>query len=156
MIFCWRITLESLIVSIIVAIPILLILGNLIDIPNRPLSHWSMTKRFWWTVIIGPVIETILFQALPISIARLLRVTFKWQVVTSMILFASAHFTSGIGVGIAAGVVGGFYFAFTYAHWANYSKITALWVTTVSHAFRNAISLLIVTLIKFGVGLNNS
>jgi hypothetical protein len=55
-----------------------------------------------------------------------------------MLLFALPHFAEGPSVGISTGMVGGFYLALTYAHWAERSHWTACWVTAVSHLLRNA------------------
>jgi hypothetical protein len=94
-------------------------------------------------VLIAPALETLLPQDIPISIARISRVTFWRQVVTSTIIVAIPHFFADVGTGLGAGLVGGFYSAFTYAHWRNRSRWTAFWTTTASHALHNAIVLAI-------------
>jgi hypothetical protein len=43
----------------------------------------------------------------------------------------------GIGAALAAGSVGDFYFAFTYAHWRATKFWTATWMTMASHAIQN-------------------
>jgi hypothetical protein len=59
------------------------------------------------------------------------------------VLFAAAHFTEGLAVGVGAGLVGGFYFAFTYVHRRERSRWTALWTTAVCHGIHNAIAILL-------------
>jgi hypothetical protein len=93
---------------------------------------------FLLIVVIAPVAETLLFQALPIFVARKFNASFSWQIISSMAIFAGLHFLDGILAGIASGMVGGFYFAFTFAHWRQKSRWTAFWVTAVSHALNNA------------------
>lgn len=88
-------------------------------------------------VVLAPVFETLLFQALPIFIARKFKAPFTLQVVSSMVVFAAMHFFDGIAAGICAGTIGGFYFAFTFAHWREKSRWTAFWVTAIAHAFHN-------------------
>jgi hypothetical protein len=94
-------------------------------------------------VVIAPTVETLLFQALPIAVMRLFKAGFRWQVFAATTLFAAVHFTEGVAVGAGAGLVGGFYFSFTYAHWRGRSRWTALWTTTLCHAIHNAIAILL-------------
>jgi len=91
-------------------------------------------------VFFAPIFETLLLQALPIAIARLAKAGFWLQVLVSTVPFAGLHFLEGFSVGLGAGVVGGFYFAFTYAHWRQRSRWTALWTTALCHAIHNAMA----------------
>ena len=91
-------------------------------------------------VVIAPILETLLFQALPVWIARLFGAGFATQVVVSVIPFCVVHALEGIATGLAAGLVGGFYFAFTYVHWRARSRWTAFWTTALSHAIHNGIA----------------
>jgi hypothetical protein len=91
-------------------------------------------------VLLAPIIETLVFQALPVGVARLFKASFRWQVAAATILFAAAHFTESIAVGVGAGLVGGFYLAFTYVHWRERSRWTAFWTTAVSHGIHNGIA----------------
>ncbi|NIP25918.1 MAG: CPBP family intramembrane metalloprotease [Phycisphaerae bacterium] len=123
-----------------------LILALLFPELDREFPDWDMGTIFLIVVLIGPVVETLLFQALPIFVARKFNAPFVWQIVISMVIFTSLHFLEGIPTGIAAGLVGGFYFAFTYAHWREKSRWTAFWVTAISHAFNNAIAFALLAL----------
>jgi hypothetical protein len=100
-------------------------------------------------IFFAPVVETILFQLFPIWVVRLGNARFSIQVVASLIPFFLAHLSEGIAAGISAGLVGGFYLAFTYAHWCEKSKLTAFWVTAVAHFIHNAIVLLLVFALNF-------
>jgi len=62
---------------------------------------------------------------------------FSIQVFASLVPFFLAHATEGLGTAIQAGLVGGFYLAFTYAHWRAQSRWTAFWTTALSHALHN-------------------
>lgn len=140
--FCWRIAIEGLLVSILCALVLALLFPDL----HRESIDWSAAEIFMAIVILAPVFETLLFQALPIFAARKFNAPFSWQIIISMAIFASLHFLEGIGAGIAAGMVGGFYFAFTYAHWRQKSRWTAFWVTAVAHAFNNAVAFALLAL----------
>lgn len=140
--FCWRISIEGLLVSILCALVLALLFPEL----DREFPDWDMGTIFLVVVVIGPVVETLLFQALPIFIARKFNAPFIWQIIISTVIFTSLHFLEGIPTGIAAGVVGGFYFAFTYAHWREKSRWTAFWVTAISHAFNNAVAFALLAL----------
>lgn len=113
---------------------------------ERDFPDWSAAKIFLIVVVLAPVYETLLLQALPIFIARKFKAPFAYQIVASMAVFATLHIFEGILTAIAAGMVGGFYFAFTYAHWCQKSHWTAFWVTAVSHALSNAFALTLLLL----------
>ena len=63
-----------------------------------------------------------------------------------MAIFAGLHFLDGVAAGICAGMAGGFYFAFTFAHWREKSRWTAFWVTAVSHAFNNFVAFVLLAI----------
>jgi hypothetical protein len=114
------------------------IFDHLLSEPDRDFPDWSAGTIFLFIVVIAPVFETLLLQGLPIYVARKLNAPFIWQIIVSMALFAGVHLAEGIITFIAAGLIGGFYFGFSYAHWREKSRWTAYWVTAVSHAFHNA------------------
>ncbi len=140
--FCWRIALEGLAVSLLCA----LALSQLFPDLHREFPDWSTGKIFLVIVVLAPVYETLLLQALPIFIARKLKAPFAVQVLASMALFAAPHFLDGISAGICAGIIGGFYFAFTFAHWRDKSRWTAFWVTALAHTMHNAIAMALLIL----------
>ena len=133
--FCWRVTLEGLLVSVVV----LAVLSCVVNIEEREFLSWSVPAILFLLLVVAPVFETLLLQALPITLCRLFRGSFRAQILASLIPFMLLHMLEGIGVGIGAGLIGGFYLAFTYAHWAEKSLWTALWTTTVSHFLRNLV-----------------
>jgi len=134
--FCWRIAVEGTILGLIFAGVVSLIVTE----PEEEFPDWGVATELLVIVVIAPLVETLLLQSLPIFVARKFNASFRLQVIVSMVLFAACHFYfEGIVTGIAAGVIGGFYFAFTYAHWREKSRWTAFWVTAVSHAIHNGI-----------------
>lgn len=141
--FCWRITIEGFIVSVVFIILLDLIypFGERTD-----LDDFSAMALFVGAVVLAPLIETLLLQSFPIFLARVLGAGFRGQVLASTAVFASQHFFSGVGAGIGAGIIGGFYSAFTYAHWRETSRWTAFWITTVSHSFHNLFVFIILLL----------
>lgn len=131
--FCWRIAIEGTVVGLVVS-AIVALLG----VPGReiPMGFWPFALL---AVLVAPVLETLLFQAFPVWIARLCKARFSTQVLSSLVPFAALHAVEGIQAGLAAGLFSGFYLAFTYVHWREHSRWTAFWVTAVSHALHNAI-----------------
>ena len=140
--FCWRIAIEGLAVSLLCA----LALSQLFPDLHRKFPDWSAAEIFLIIVVLAPVYETLLLQALPIFIARKFKAPFAVQVISSMVLFASIHFFDGIAAGICAGIIGGFYFAFTFAHWRDKSRWTAFWVTALAHSINNAAAFIMLVL----------
>ena len=134
--FCWRIAIEGTLVSVAVACSL-----ALLGIPDRE-HEGSIESLVVPGIIVAPILETFLLQALPVGFARLFKARFSTQVIFSVIPFAGLHAVQGVVAGIAAGLVGGFYFAFTYVHWRERSRWKAFWVTAVSHLMHNALVIL--------------
>ena len=132
--FCWQITVENLIVSLSVTGLIFLIWE---PSPRTNLQNITASTYLWSIIILSPIIETLLLQAVPVFLARLLGFQFFGQLLFSIVPFAALHFTRSLSAGIGAGIVGGFYSAFTYIHWQSKSSWTAFWVTAFSHALYN-------------------
>jgi uncharacterized protein len=131
--FCLLLTIECMAVSFVIAIPVHLIIRE----RPRPLAYRG-AEPLIRGVLVAPIFETLLFQAALIALLRLLRRSLGLQIGLSAAAFAIAHyFGRGLEVALAAGVVGGAYYAFSYARWARVSHWTAFWVTAVSHAIHN-------------------
>jgi hypothetical protein len=132
--FCWQITIENLIVSLSVTGLFLFFFQ-----PEMRTNLDSLTAgRFLWLVIVfGPLIETIFLQMIPVFFGRIIGLKFIGLMVCSILPFATLHFTRSLGAGIGAGLIGGFYSAFTYVHWREKSLWTAFWTTTFSHCLFN-------------------
>jgi hypothetical protein len=133
--FCWRIAVEGTLVSLVSAALLTVITGG----DDRGLDDWGIGVFFLVAVLIAPVVETMLAQALPIFVVRKFGGSFRVQIIISAVLFAACHFPEGVVAGISAGVIGGFYFGFTYAHWREKSRWASFWVTATSHAIHNGI-----------------
>ena len=131
--FCWRVTVEGVGISLLAA----LLISIVIPEEERDFDGMEGAALLFVVIVLAPLIETFLFQALPVFIAKLFRARVRTQMLASIIPFFIAHLFEGLAVGISAGLVGGFYFAFTYIHWRSKSLWTALWVTAVSHFLRN-------------------
>ena len=139
--FFWRITLESLLLSSVISALASFAQFKEREFEGRELPHDS----FWlWAVAIvvgAPVLETIVFQMIPTEIMRLLKTKLWLQIAVCTALFCILHAFEDVGLGLAAGLVGGFYLAFTYVHWRDRNWWTATWMTIVSHAIGNAVAL---------------
>lgn len=138
--FCLLITFESVLLSFIFGSVIELLSG----VPIRSFVSLPVERLFILLVILAPLIETLMFQTIPISIIKWFKLSFSFQIIISFLLFSIAHFLVGWQVGISAGIIAGFYLAFTYAHWINKSHLTAFWTTALSHSIRNFISFILI------------
>jgi hypothetical protein len=134
--FCWRIGVESTVVSLAAAVLLTWVIGP----AKREFLHYSMGSVFVMLVLVAPPLETLVFQAFPIFVVRSLKGSLPIQIAVSTVLFAACHFPEGIAVGISAGVIGGSYFGFAYAHWRSISRWQPLWITTVAHGIHNLIA----------------
>ncbi len=141
--FCWRIGVESTVVSLIVAALLAVIVGT----SNREFLDLSLPEAFFLLLIIAPPVETLLFQAFPIFIVRLFKGSLRVQIIVSTVLFSAVHFPEGIVPGVAAGIIGGLYFGYAYAHWRLRTRWQALWITTGCHAIHNGIAFILLVLL---------
>jgi hypothetical protein len=134
--FCWRVTLEYLVVAGFLAS-----VAWLAGLCDAELG-WSRNTLIGYGLVVGPVVET-LFQVVPVGIARMRKAPFVSQVFWATLAFTVAHAMGGVAASaVIAGLVGGFYLAFTYAHWRERSLWTALWTTALSHAMANGVCIL--------------
>lgn len=142
--FCWRITIEGLIVGLAAVF----LLNLLFHLPGRRFGP-ATPVIFIEIVLMAPAIETFICQAFPIFFARVFRAGFRMQVLVSMVVFAVPHFGYGIASGICAGLIGGFYFGFTYAHWRQKSRWTAFWTTALSHSLHNGFAFFVLLMLRW-------
>lgn len=130
--YLWRVTLEAFLIAMAVAI-----LLGLLGVEDREIGDPGTFAVL--AILVAPWLETLLLQMLPVGLARLCGAGRSAQLILSMIVFAALHFIEGVGTGLAAGVVGGFYLAFTYTHWRRHSRTRAFWMTTAQHAIHNTV-----------------
>lgn len=140
-------TSELLFVFVIVGLSIVLaaLLGY-----SMELLHFEQAERtellrfgragfFFMVVVFAPLIETLLLQQLPIVLARRFRMSASLQFAMGAIPFAALHFESGVVTGVAAGIVGGALFSFSYLTFIAESKMKAFWMTATIHALHNLV-----------------
>ena len=140
--FCWRISLEGLVAStaFLIAVSVAAWAFNADWTRNKKSPKITRTDA----LLRAPLFETLLFQAVPIGILNALDASFGTQAVVSAFLFAAAHFTNSTMSGVAAGIPGGFYLAFTYAFWLQDSFVSAFWITALSHSLQNLLPALLI------------
>lgn len=91
----------------------------------------------WLVLLVGPVVETLLFQALPIRLASALRAPRWLQIVISTVVFSLAHLPGGV-VSAAVAVTGGLAFAWAFIRWSEVSIGKGLVATVLTHCWVNA------------------
>jgi len=142
--FLWKISLEFTLLSVLL-IPILIFILKFIPGLAFLFDTESIDEKISWVsfiyiVLLVPILETLIFQAFPIFIARLFKAAIKWQILVSMLFFMSIHLLgNSILSGILAGSIGGFYLAFIYSHWRNKSRWDAFEMTVAAHFFHNLV-----------------
>lgn len=121
---------------------LVLLAGVVCDVEQRKIKDLGLFIVS--ALFIAPWLETALFQWLPIAICRRLGLSRGKQIGVSMVLFAVPHFIAAAITGLSAGLVGGFYFAFTYTVWHRQSAARAFWMTTAHHAIYNGLVVVVV------------
>jgi hypothetical protein len=130
--FLWRVSLEGFVVAAIIGVIV-----TSLGIEGRDLKPSEFPILVISAIVIAPLLETLLLQLLPIAATRACGASRWTQMIVSIILFAFPHFLVSPGVGLAAGLVGGFYFAFAFTHWQRRSLSRAYWMTVAQHAIHN-------------------
>jgi len=142
--FCWRIGVESTVAGLVVGV----FLSTVFGAQKREFLNFPIWDVFFLMLVVAPLVETLLFQAFPIFIVRMLKGSIRVQIAVSTLLFAAAHFPEGVATGVSAGLIGGMYFAFAYARWRKRSRWQAFWITAAGHSIHNGI--LFILLVVFG------
>ena len=133
--FCWRLGLES----VVVGLPAVVVFGVVFGPPKPGILDLPVLEASVLLLVFAPLVETLIFQAFPIFIVRVLKGSIRAQILISTLLFSAVHFPQGIASGVAAGVICGLYLAFAYAHWRTRSRWQSFWITAVCHAIHNGI-----------------
>ena len=137
--FCWRLGIESTLASLVAAS----LLAIVFDSEQREILNLPIGVVFLAIIVIAPPLETLLLQAFPIFVVRVLKGSFGAQVIISTIFFAVCHLPEGVATFISAGIVGGLYFGFACAHWRMKSRWKSFWVTTGCHVIHNGIAFIL-------------
>lgn len=137
--FLWRTWLEAVLLAYIV--------GNIVQRvspagPRSDLEGMTLLGLVGLVLFLGPLVETLLFQCIPLEIAASVHVRRSLRFILSVVPFALAHSFAGIPTVLAAGVVGGFYFAFSYERWRRESLVVAVVMTFLLHSSFNLVGVL--------------
>ena len=142
--FCWRITIEETLFKFFVTLFIIPFYK-----PEPQSFKIDLLDNFFDAVIIAPLVETLIFQSFIITVAQKFKRNISSQITFSTVAFAAAHLLGGIESGLTAGLVGGFYLSFTYAHWSKQSHFLAFQITAGTHAMGNALLLVLIASLMF-------
>jgi hypothetical protein len=133
--FIFSVCLEQLSISLVVGYIISLIFP---DKYFKDPFDWNHIFFFrLYAIFVGPIIETLLFQAIPIKILWRLTKSKKICLIGSILLFAVVHIFQGWLNGFPSGVIGGFYYAFSYFIWRERNVKYAFLITAGIHMIYN-------------------
>ena len=120
--------------------PVLILFGlnPEVDLGGPDFGDLSPYAIYLIAVIIAPIIETFIFQFLPVKLFSR-RIPIMGVILLSAFFFAIAH--AGYSVWYALLVFPlGVILVYVYIHY-RHEKITPFWMTTLIHAFRNMLAL---------------
>lgn len=130
--FIVRVAVESLVLRLAVIVLLYYTVGDT--------SDTNVTKSgFFFVVVFAPILETLLLQSLPVRIAEIFTGKTDVLFLCAWLPFALLHFTNSFLSGIGAGLIGGYYIAFTYVVFLRRSHGQAFFATAAVHALGNAI-----------------
>jgi hypothetical protein len=134
--FLWRVWIEAVVLAYAAA--------NLAQhvFPAGPRMD-LVTQTSWrlciLVLLVGPLTETMLFQCLPTELAVAAKARRLLRIAVSVVPFALMHRFAGVPTVVAAGFVGGFYFAFTYDRWRRESLFVGVMMTFLLHSSFNLV-----------------
>ncbi|MBC8428930.1 MAG: CPBP family intramembrane metalloprotease [FCB group bacterium] len=134
--FCLRIAVESCFFATLTGIVLYKVIPSMRGGGGEKfeVTDWILISA----LIFAPLIETIFCQVLPVAVVRKFRGKQWLQVFVATAVFAAAHFyILGFVSGMTAGLIGGFYFSFTYVRWRKRSLRAAYWSTVFVHSVYN-------------------
>lgn len=124
--------------GIVLSIAVLGALDFILHLDSQtPLARMGTIRLLIVGVVFAPLVETFFLNVFPVYLLRAR--SFGTRVCGATVMFTCAHLSQGLGPGIAAGLLGGFYLSFAYTHWSEHSWLKAYWLTSAMHATRNAI-----------------
>ena len=115
--------------------------------PRTDLTGLSPLHLIALPLILGPLVETLLFQCFSLEFSNSIRLRRGIRFGVSIVPFALMHHHSGLPTVLAAGGIGGFYFAFTYERWRRESLFAAIGMTFLLHSSFNTTA--VIALILF-------
>jgi len=96
----------------------------------------------WYILLVGPVVETIVFQVIPIKVALALHAPQWLQMAISTVLFALGHLSGGIGSVLVA-TFGGIVLAWAFIKWSRKSIVRGALAATLTHCWTNLASFVV-------------
>jgi hypothetical protein len=128
--FIFRVAIELFLVGSVVLLPLVFLFSSDTDADD---DASSLALLVLW----APLFETLLFQIFLVRIAQFLTQSSRLLILVAWLPFAAAHFMNGVASGIAAGLIGGYFIAFSYVVWVRRSHLKAIAVTVAVHALSN-------------------
>ena len=143
--FFWRTWLEAVVIAYAVA--------NLAQVlfhagPRNDLAGLGTWHLCLLVLGIGPLLETLAFQCLPLEITAAAGARRGIRLLSGIVPFALMHWFAGLPTVFAAGFVGGFYFSFTYERWRRDSLVVAVSMTFLLHSTFNLVGALAMILAR--------
>lgn len=144
--YSWpRFLFEATVVALLLRIPVVWIGVPFVGEDARTAYDWldeyTIAEMAMIAIIIGPILETIVAQWLPVALGRRLFHSDGYAVLFSAWLFGWLHYTQGallVLVMFTTGLV----LAWTFVVWRARSRGQALLMTTAVHAALNAVALI--------------
>ncbi len=144
--FIVEVTILAFLSRFIIVFPtafILLFLGINIGSPNIDSYDFQNDIVFllFFITIIGPLIETVIFQLIPISLLHFLRLPTWFILIVITLIFAAAHLEDGLINFIGMIPIG---FLFNYAFWVRkkHSVGKAFFEVFIIHGLTNLLAIL--------------
>lgn len=103
------------------------------DLDNMPLRQLVLN-----VVVLGPAVETLLFQSTIFALANSLKATIWQKLCLMTCIFALPHFFVSMQTGVTAGLILGFYLSYIYSTSRTKSLGWAIGLTIAFHSLSNS------------------
>lgn len=140
----WRFLLTATLAALLLRVPVVWIAVPLVGEDARTAYDWleqySIAEMALIAILVGPVIETIVAQWLPVTLGRRLFHSDGYAVLFSAWLFGWLHYTQGVLL-VLVMFSTGLVLAWTFVVWRERGLAQAFLMTTAVHAALNAVAL---------------
>ena len=140
----WRFLLEATVVALLLRIPVVWLAVPIVGEDARTAYDWldeyTVAEMAVIALLVGPMIETVVAQWLPVAFGRRFFQSDGYAVLLSAWLFGWLHYTQGVLL-VLIMFSTGLVLAWTFVVWRTRGLAQAFVMTTAVHAALNAVAL---------------
>lgn len=142
--FIIEVTALAFVSRFILVLPVVILLSAIgVDVGMANIDRLDLENKFvetvFFAVIIAPLLETIIFQLLPLKLFKILRLPVNLAIFITTLIFAYAHLEDGL-VNFIGMIPIGFLFVWSFVVRERKSTSNAIFTVYIIHALTNLLA----------------